>query len=464
MKTSSKLFLTALALGLAVLMFPAHPVLALLCFVLVLNVWLDPRPVAELGTLTLILAMLTRKVIKAFRTKVPALRYISTDLGLSDGSLAPPVKFGQEVISHLALVPAVADHTPGEDLEAGAQNPVDFLTDIYMKIDRAKKVVLKIPTATSVSTVMDGAMDSAMEEGGKALARAVLLDVFSTVITPANFTQTLTETVAGADFDTLRAGRVALNTVGALEPRFGITGSLFLSNVSDDPQVASGDYYDQRTGGDPYLKLNNIEGFEQVTEFPSFSADNAVLGTFTAVAATDVITVSAPHGLNIGDRVRVSSATTLPAGLAAATNYFVLTVPSTTTLTLSATSGGAVVNITDTGTGVHTIQSYGQLNGFFFERRAIHFASRQLTDNFALAQRLGIPQTIAHHSETDEETGLTFTVFAWMKASTQDIYIAFTVAYGAKGGRGLAAAAGTDPGSIAAGGGMDYAGLRVIES
>lgn len=95
-----------------------------------------------------------------------------------------------------------------------------------------------------------------------------------------------------------------------------------------------------------------------------FTATHAVasISTFTVNAATDVITVGAAHNLVVGDIVQVSSATTLPAGLAATTNYYVKTVPSTTTLTLSATSGGSTIDITDTGTGTHTIYAGPLLN------------------------------------------------------------------------------------------------------
>ncbi len=79
------------------------------------------------------------------------------------------------------------------------------------------------------------------------------------------------------------------------------------------------------------------------------------LGTFTVVAATNVITVSAPHELEVNARVRFTSTTTLPAGLTAATDFVVLSVPSPTTLTVAATEAGTVIDITDTGTGTHTI-------------------------------------------------------------------------------------------------------------
>jgi hypothetical protein len=104
-----------------------------------------------------------------------------------------------------------------------------------------------------------------------------------------------------------------------------------------------------------YLFLSDRLGLTCVY-FPSLMT----LGICTVVAATDVITVSAAHGLVVGDRVRFSnSGGALPAGISAATDYYVLTVPLTTTLTISATPGGSVLDITGTGTGTHSIHRYG---------------------------------------------------------------------------------------------------------
>lgn len=74
--------------------------------------------------------------------------------------------------------------------------------------------------------------------------------------------------------------------------------------------------------------------------------------TFTA-ATTDVITATA-HGLYDGDRVALTTSGTLPAGLSLATDYWVRD-RTTNTLKLSATAGGAAVDITGTGSGTHTI-------------------------------------------------------------------------------------------------------------
>jgi microcystin-dependent protein len=82
--------------------------------------------------------------------------------------------------------------------------------------------------------------------------------------------------------------------------------------------------------------------------------------TISAVnTTTDVITTSASHFLDTGDKVRVSSTATLPTGLIAATDYYVR-VLSTTTFTLHPTLADAVgntnmVNLTGAGTGTRTI-------------------------------------------------------------------------------------------------------------
>lgn len=78
--------------------------------------------------------------------------------------------------------------------------------------------------------------------------------------------------------------------------------------------------------------------------------------TFTADPPTDVLTTGAAHGLIVGDRIYVTnSGGALPTGMAASTIYYVKTVPTTTTLTVSATSGGATLDITAAGAGTHTL-------------------------------------------------------------------------------------------------------------
>ncbi|MFO8014745.1 MAG: hypothetical protein R6X20_15735 [Phycisphaerae bacterium] len=89
--------------------------------------------------------------------------------------------------------------------------------------------------------------------------------------------------------------------------------------------------------------------------FPDFSTDL----TFTADAGTDTLTTASDHDYNTGQPVQVSTTGTLPAGLSTGTTYYARRT-GTDTLTLHPTSADAVadtntVDITDTGTGTHTI-------------------------------------------------------------------------------------------------------------
>lgn len=84
---------------------------------------------------------------------------------------------------------------------------------------------------------------------------------------------------------------------------------------------------------------------------------NSITTTFTA-ATTDIITSTA-HGLNNGETIKVTSGTTLPAGLTTETLYYVIS-SATNTFSVALTSGGSAVDITDTGTGTHSWRRCGQ--------------------------------------------------------------------------------------------------------
>lgn len=84
-------------------------------------------------------------------------------------------------------------------------------------------------------------------------------------------------------------------------------------------------------------------------------------GTFSATAVAGTITTASAHNLLVGDRVRLTEVTTLPTGLAAATDYWVIAVPSTTQLQLSASKSGPAVTITVDGTSDNTLQAFGPL-------------------------------------------------------------------------------------------------------
>lgn len=115
------------------------------------------------------------------------------------------------------------------------------------------------------------------------------------------------------------------------------------------------------------LKLVDVIGFYRVTTVTTTTAQATTntLGqsdTFTADAGTDVCTwtstANIPSNVLTGTRVRLTTTTTLPAGLATATDYYVIRVSDTTfklATSYANAIAGTAINITDAGTGTHTV-------------------------------------------------------------------------------------------------------------
>jgi len=115
------------------------------------------------------------------------------------------------------------------------------------------------------------------------------------------------------------------------------------------------------------MTLVDVVGFYRVTTVTTTTeqATTNTLGqsdTFTADAGTDVCTwtstANIPSNVLTGTKVRLTTTTTLPAGLAIATDYYVIKVTdSTFSLATSYANAvaGTAINITDAGTGTHTV-------------------------------------------------------------------------------------------------------------
>lgn len=115
------------------------------------------------------------------------------------------------------------------------------------------------------------------------------------------------------------------------------------------------------------LALVDVIGFYRVTSVTTATAQSTsnTLGqsdTFTADAGTDTCTwtstASIPSNVLTGTRVRLTTTGTLPAGLATATNYYVIRATDTTfklATTFANARAGTQIDITDAGTGTHTV-------------------------------------------------------------------------------------------------------------
>ena len=83
--------------------------------------------------------------------------------------------------------------------------------------------------------------------------------------------------------------------------------------------------------------------------------------TLTSVKWTGAGTTSASaHNLSVGDIVYLKSTSALPTGLSASTKYFVKTVPTSSTFTLSTTEGGAAITPSGAGSGKNIFAKYAQ--------------------------------------------------------------------------------------------------------
>ena len=81
--------------------------------------------------------------------------------------------------------------------------------------------------------------------------------------------------------------------------------------------------------------------------------------SLTCTGATSNTITATGHKLVNGDVVQFTTSTTLPAGLSLLTSYYVKSSNiSAGTFEVSASSGGATVNITNTGTGTHKVESF----------------------------------------------------------------------------------------------------------
>ena len=124
--------------------------------------------------------------------------------------------------------------------------------------------------------------------------------------------------------------------------------------IGDHPVSGNGDMRNCDNSKKGILKINNI--MKRLSQ-PAASV------TFTADASTDILTLSTgiryPSGYGATSTAFTLSTTgVLPAGLSAATTYFAIDVSSNTikvASSLANSEAGTAINITDAGTGVHTL-------------------------------------------------------------------------------------------------------------
>jgi hypothetical protein len=185
------------------------------------------------------------------------------------------------------------------------------------------------------------------------------------------------------------------------------------------------------------VALVDVVAFYRVTAVTTITAQAttntlSLTATFTADASTDIMTYTSttnlPSNLLTGTRVRVSTSTTLPAPLAAATDYY-LTRISDTTYKLSTSYAnlvaGTFIDITTAGTGTQTLSwllprytNGAGLNAIFFNSNATPLGA-------------GTPNLSLGYTNSVQATGrATPTVLPIGKTAASNCHILYTGATG----------------------------------
>lgn len=401
--------------------------------------------------LTLSVEEILLDVIDAFKIRVPAINRMSTDFR------ADSLKLNKTYDAHIASVPGVTEYDAGSGgYQNGATDARSLLEDVPVTVDQHKKVSLY---ANHIDAIQDDKReyDKVIGNMGYALAKTMMNHIVGK-FTSREVSQSSEYTEANSDYDAVNNIRDDMNQIGAAEMgRTGIVNTSVASYLHLDDRVLSADYKGDMQGGNAYRVFQNVAGFEQVIEWPELGTNNGSAVTISGIEADDeVVTTAAAHGLAVGDRVTFQSLAGGGAGLADdGTIYHVVSVPSTTTATVSATAGGSAVNVTTDYTG-GTITRVENLTGMFFEPRAISILGGIPDDFDGAAQLFGAPPTYQVTTVTDPDTGLTFAAIAEVQQGTLKSFLHITHVYGVSVGKQAATATAGDL--------TDYAGHRLVSA
>lgn len=367
-------------------------------------------------------------IIGAFKTRIPALQAMGTNFS------GDPLYLGQTSIAHVESLPTIADYDSTTGYANGATEAANLLSDVPVLIDGHKHVPVKLTHLRNIADEKQyiNTVGNQSYVLGKAMVDSVLAKVHA-----GNISAQKAVASSSIDYDDLLelCGLMNINKA-ATTGRRGIVSTAVMNTLCGDSRVASGDYHGQRVGGNSLRSLVNIAGFEQIDEYPDLADNNAASRAFTA-ATTDICTL-ANHGFLTGQKVRVSTDTTLPGGLVAATTYYVIRL-SKDTFSLATTdalaTAGTAIDVTTAGTGIHSIVGYENLTGFFFEPRAFVLKTGVPGHSDEIAAELGVPIVMPGRMAQDPDSKLAMMLFLWQVAGRADLHSTVAALWGSSVGR-----------------------------
>jgi hypothetical protein len=298
----------------------------------------------------------------------------------------------------------VKDRAPGESYSSKVSSTSTQARKI--KINKEKVVGLSFTNEEAQNQVrFDPEMHGLIK--GRDLAVTIMEDIFGSV-RYGNFGNRTLPPIASTAFDVNDVADLAQIGMEDFWPQLPAPG-LALNPAYHFALVKQPAILDASQSGsrDALLnaRINQIMGMEEVGS-PGIPLNNWAAGkTFTATAATDVC-ACVGHALLTGDQVTVANAGGgLPAGLAAATYYYVIKVDADSfklAASLADAQAGTAIDLTSAGTGTHSVKLMTNLVGVAGATSGIITGFRPVLPTLGIRHKL-----IAFELVTDKESDLT---------------------------------------------------------
>jgi hypothetical protein len=250
---------------------------------------------------------------------------------------------------------------------------------------------------------------------GEALAYDILADIFS-VVRAADFDSTSIAAVAASNFDEDEVADLRKLCADDFWPEMGrslILNPSFGCNLLKQPQIIDASM--RGDNGQTFRDgtLGRVLGFDVVETAGLLERNGTTLTGLAAEADTELFTLVA-HGLVVGDRILFPALTGGSGITAATTPYFVKTVPSADTFTISATAGGATQGITTDVTD-GSVRLYENIQGIAVLPSAILVGFAPVPPTPAIRKELFDYQQLV-----DKETGLTLQFYHFADPDTDE--------------------------------------------
>lgn len=397
--------------------------------------------------LTLTRQELLSFVIQGFAAAIYPINKACVDF--RQGSLKLNKKYTAKIVDSPGIQPFSA--ATGIPLSA-AKNARDLYRDIDITVTTAFMSPIRWNT---VDRIKDDQLlaQEAMSRAGYALARGFIQDIFRGCRRADNFSGSKAYAVADCDLDfvTEVGGEMNKRKASTIGRRMVINTDV-ANTLGGDQRVMSNQFYGKLQNNDNAVRsYKSLQGFGAIDEVVELS-DGAEVNAVDVTANTLTVYL---HNMKVGDKVQIATTGALPGGMAAATDYYV-TVVDGYTLTVSATLGGAAVNITSAGTGVHTLTPQDGFLGFAWEDRAMGLiAGAPETFDEELLSMLNIPRVRSVEPLTDPDTGITMASVSYQDQVTGDLLWSPVLLWGKRMGIGDGGAAGAE---------TDNAGFRLVKA